>query len=148
VSSVSTLFLLDIGDVRRRVLPTVRAWVAGGEPAGWWADALRRAGERGPDPADRAAWAAILRPQPADGSGAGGGCLIALPDRDLGEDTRCAVEVAMITATVGDGLAFGNSSWLSLDLLDEFDSVLDPAAGPGSWIAALLGAHRTPCQRG
>ncbi|MEN3362100.1 MAG: hypothetical protein V7637_6082 [Mycobacteriales bacterium] len=138
MGSISTLILLDIDDVRGRVLPAVRAWVAGGEPADWWAEALRQAGERGPDPADRAAWAAILWPEPADVSDAGGSRLIPLPGRDLGEDTRSAVEVAMITATVGDGLAFGNSSWLSLDLLDEFDSVLAPAPDPGSRIAAML----------
>jgi hypothetical protein len=138
VGSVSTLFLLDVGDVRGRVLPAIRVWVAGGEPVDWWADALGRADMPGPDPVDRASWVAMLQPDLAGVSDAGGGGLIAVPGQELTEDTRSAAEIAMITATVGDGLVFGNSRWLSIDLLDETDRVLDPVPDPGSRIAAML----------
>jgi hypothetical protein len=47
---------------------------------------------------------------PADGS------LIPLPDRELAADARSAVELAVPTATVGDGLAVGNTRWPVLDL--------------------------------
>src|SRR5688572_20522521 len=123
---MSTLFLLDTTDLRRRVLPTLRDWVAGGDPAAWWLDLLSRDQpcRREPDPGDRAAWPAMLDPtrqpaavHPADGS------LIPLPDRELAEDTRSAIELAVLTATVGDGLAFGNTRWLALDLLDEVEPV-------------------------
>jgi len=52
---------------------------------------------------------------PADGS------LIPLPDRELAADARSAIELAVPTATVGDGLAIGNTRWLAPDLLDELE---------------------------
>lgn len=64
--------------------------------------------------------------------------LLPLPDRGLGEETRGSAEIAVMTATVGDGLAFGNSVWLSIDLMDEFDGALDSLPCHGSAVAARI----------
>jgi len=83
---------------------------------------------------------------PADGS------LIPLPDRELAADARSAIELAVPTATVGDGLAIGNTRWLAPDLLDELEPgtrsgrrsgcrVRDDV-GAADVIAVLVGASR------
>ncbi len=80
---------------------------------------------------------AALRAWACDGE-AGAGSLVPRPDRAFDEETLDAAEAAVLAATVGDGLALGNSRWLTLDLLDEYDPVLDPMPAAGSRIAALL----------
>jgi hypothetical protein len=120
VGSVSTLLLLHPGQLHGRVLPALQARVPGGDAAAWWPAQL---------------WPA-RRPDGVPSPGAGS--LKLGPDRAFDEETLDAVEAAVLTATVGDGLAFGNSTWLTIDLLDEYEPVLDPAPAAGSRIAALL----------
>jgi hypothetical protein len=113
----SEFVMLDFKDLNGRVWPAVRDWLAWGQVAGWWAEALRRAGCHGPEPADRDAWPAMLRPpmiQPPRLYPR----LLPLPDRELDESTRGAIEVAVGTAIVGEGLRWGGINWLAGDVED------------------------------
>ena len=123
MGAASTFLLLDFDEVHGRVASALRAWIAGGELASWWTEAIATARRSGPDPSDRTQRWSDGRPLP-------------VPERHLGEETQSAIELALLTATVGDGLAFGNARWIGIDLLDEYDRVLDPL--PGSRLAAII----------
>ena len=137
MGAVSTLFLLDVGMLRGRVLPTLRRWISTGATDAWWTDALHRTQAPAPVPADRAAWQAGEPGGPGWSSGRPTD-LLPEPRRTLDEDTLRALEVAVLAATVGDGLAFGNARWLSVDLVDPDDGVLDEAPAAGSQLLDLI----------
>jgi len=109
-----------------RVAPVRVGGRCPGRWAGWcqheaWLDLLSPVAENRIQ-VDRAAWPAMLDPtrQPAavhpgrrqpDSAAWSGAC----------RGCSLGIELAVPTATVGDGLAIGNTRWLAPDLLDELE---------------------------
>jgi hypothetical protein len=125
MGATSTILLLDI-DAHGRVAEALRDWSEHGVVAPLWADALTRAGERRPAARDRA----NVR--------AGTGHL-PLVDGSLDEDTRGAIEVLVLEATRGDGVAIGNARSIVVDAEDAIPAL------EGTWEASMDG--RAPASR-
>jgi hypothetical protein len=134
----STLLLMvDMQALRTRVLPAVREWVIDGVVADWWSVALR---------ANRIdALGRVEYPLAADLDAADSWMDIFDPMvglRDVLDDDllRCALEIAITSATVGDFVGFGKA-YLAWDLLpDETDPVqaLLPRPAPGDRVVELV----------
>jgi hypothetical protein len=138
VGAASMLLMVDMHVFRARVLPALREWVVRGVVADWWQQALL---------ANRIARLDRVEYPLADHLDAAATSigifdpLVGLNpalEADLDWSIRRAVEIAVTSATTGDGIAFGNAVWIRDDLLDLDEPLLNPPPQPEDRITAII----------
>lgn len=144
MGAISTLLFVDVAALTTRVVPALLAWVETAELARFWHEALVLEHRPPPAAADRAVLQAAFLDR--EQTRLPGGLVV--PGASLQEETRGALEIAVLTASRGDGLAIGNATWLTIDAAAAlpgergrtFDEILagaDPPAGLGTLLHAL-----------